>query len=511
MSPEFKRLLRTDFLSFVHRAIRDLEPGKNLGQDRYLEVLAHEIAELATGRTLRQIVNLPPKHFKTGVASVCGAAWILGREPSTEIMIVTHNEMLAENIAYKIRKILQAPWFREVFGVSLARDRAQLRHFLTTGGGGVYAAPLGGGLTGFGADVIIVDDPHRIDDAADVEALEAANHLFDTVVESRLNDPGSGRILIVAHRVHLNDLSGHLLAGGGWRHLSLPMIATADTTIEYGSKIWHRRKGEPLRPKTDENRVARLRADPGPPNFDTLWQQDPCGGVQPIYADCFGSFPDPYVPTVLPAVLSIDPGQRGGPENSFSVVQAWVEFEAEFYLVDQFRQQCLYNDFEAAVKKFLNKYRPSAVILEMTGHAFSLVSTLDLESWNLVRVTPRQPKAQRLAKHNDKFSDGKIVLPERARWRAEFIDEFVNFSPDGFTDQVDAATQYFDFMDSRPVLCPPTPRGLVSAGGFSNHQPFSARLPFPLPRGSNIAIAVGLSTYQEPPLPPELKWCRRRR
>jgi hypothetical protein len=206
MTAGLRTALQRDFGSFLLKA-----HGERL-DDCYISYLAHELAKVARRKIKRLIVNLPPRHLKTFASSICLPAFILGRDPSAKIMIVTYGENLATEIADRVRGIMRAAWYRATFNTRISPDHARVSDFATTAGGGVYAAPIGGQLTGYGADFIIIDDPLEIKDAENVARIEFVNDRFDNVVRNRLNRPSRGAIVIVAHRLHENDLCGHVLA-----------------------------------------------------------------------------------------------------------------------------------------------------------------------------------------------------------------------------------------------------------------------------------------------------------
>jgi predicted phage terminase large subunit-like protein len=199
-------------------------------------------------------------------------------------------------------------------------------------------------------------------------------------------------------------------------------------------------------------------------------------------------------------VLSIDPGQTGGPGNSFSVIQAWCSDGGHFFLIDQWREQCHYRDLRSACKaKFLKRYRPSAVIIELTGQGPALYSDIQPKSWmKLITVTPRDSKIGRLAEHLDLIEAGRIFLPEEAEWREEFIEEFELFPKGEFTDQIDATTQYLDYMSQCPPLMTPPQRAIAAISSHSS----SFVAPSPRPRRSSTvekamgAIAVRSSRWR---------------
>jgi hypothetical protein len=218
MNSTVKALLRTNFLSFARKAIRELE-GTKLGDEQYLRYLADELDQFAENETHRLIVNLPPGHLKTWLASTCLNAWLLAHDPSLKVIIVTHAEHLSKTIARNVRSILQSAWFKEVFASRIKKGHAEVTDFGTTAGGGVFVTSFRGGFTGRRADVIIVDDPHDISD--ELEEIESTIKCFNTVLLSRLNNRKNGRMLVVAHRVHEHDLSAHLLQKKKWKHVSI--------------------------------------------------------------------------------------------------------------------------------------------------------------------------------------------------------------------------------------------------------------------------------------------------
>jgi predicted phage terminase large subunit-like protein len=398
------------------------------------------------------VVTLPPRHLKTFLASICLPAWLLAHCPSARILILSYGQELADKIAYAIREILRSAWFRRIFKARIARS--QLTDFITTANGCVHSVLIEGSVTGFGADIIIVDDAVQIKDCDNERQLQRVNALFDSEIRTRLNHPKKGAIVIVAHRLAEDDLPGHVLQEGGWKAVRLPLIAPRRRIHEIDGFVWERQKGDLLRPDA----------------FEILQQQNP--GARDrlhIRAEHFDAFIPAVVPPDRPVVLSIDPGQKGGPTHGYSVVQAWAPHAGRYLLLDSWREQARYTDFRDQVRRFNRRFRPSAILVEATGQGPALISDIRGErGLRIEPITPHDGKVNRLHRHREAIRSGTVALPEAAPWVAEFIDEMVQFPYGRFDDQVDAMTQFLDWIGEHPQLTKRPPRALgiaISSSG----------------------------------------------
>ena len=462
MNSAIMALLRDNFFSFAHKALRELE-GIKLGDEPYLKYLARELDQFAEGRTCYLIINLPPGHLKTSLGSVSFTAWMLAHDPALKIIIVTHAEHLSKTIARNIRTILQASWFKELFPSRIKMGHAEVTDFGTSAGGGVFVTSFHGRFTGRRADVIIVDDPHDIADK--LEQIESTIESFNTVLLSRLNDRKTGRVLVVAHRVHERDLSAYLWQKEKWKHVVLPLVATKDQTYETGFGSWFRRKGELLRPDAyGSEDVQELRENSFNPDFEMLYQQDfDFQALPAIRDDHFGIFLGP-MPTG-PVVLSVDAGMTKGPRNAYSVIQAWCLTGDAYYLVDQFREQTTYVELHDNLRHFIKVYRPAAILIERAANGHALISDLSRKfSRLLIPIDPDgRSKSARLRVHADTIIAKRIWLPLHASWRDDFVKEIVEFSNGKFTDQIDAMTQFLDRAAELARLKPTPQAGLAVA------------------------------------------------
>src|SRR5262249_40796494 len=150
MDNETKKLVQTEFLAFAMKAFATLNKGRSLGHDHYLKLLASHLERVATGKTKRLVISMPPRHGKTFMGSICLSAWILAHNPSAKIMVLSYGQDLADKIAYAIRAIVQSEWYARAFGSRLAKNRTKVMDFVTTAGGGVRSLSIEGGVTGLG-------------------------------------------------------------------------------------------------------------------------------------------------------------------------------------------------------------------------------------------------------------------------------------------------------------------------------------------------------------------------
>ena len=173
------------------------------------------------------------------------------------------------------------------------------------------------------------------------------------------------------------DLSAHLLAQGKWQHVALPLVAIRDETYDTDYGVWHRREGEILRPDAeDEDDIAHFRKTLVNPDFELLYQQDCSGqGRLPIAATHFPTFTSGSY-AHLHCVLSIDAGTTDEDDASFSVIQAWAFDERYFYLIDQWRKQCEFDELERMARRFNRRHRPDAILIEKMANGPALISKL---------------------------------------------------------------------------------------------------------------------------------------
>src|SRR5262245_31007519 len=269
---EYQALLRQDFTTFVARCFHELNPQAELAMNWHLEVIAAKLTAVRQGKIRRLIINLPPRHLKSLMASIAFPAWCLGHDPSAQILCVSYAQDLADKLARDCRSIMLRPWYQRMFATRLAPHRQAVAEFLTTAQGYRLSTSNGGVLTGKGADMILIDDPLKPEEALSDVQRRATNDWFDNTLYSRLNDKRHGAIVIIMQRLHEDDLVGHVLAQEDWEIVSFPAIAEADEVHEIrtvlGPRTFMRRQGEPLHPGREPlDTLDRIRRTIGEYNF----------------------------------------------------------------------------------------------------------------------------------------------------------------------------------------------------------------------------------------------------
>jgi hypothetical protein len=220
---ECAALLRDDFASFAACCFRELNPRARLAMNWHVEVMAGKLAALRAGRIRRLIISVPPRHLKSHVASISFPAWCLGHDPSAQLLCVSYAQDLADKLSRDCRHIVTADWYQKLFPTRLSPRHQAVPEFETTAQGCRIATSVGGVLTGRGADIIIIDDPLKPEEALSQAQRQAANEWYDHTLYSRLNDKLSGAIVLIMHRLHEDDLAGHVLAQEDWEVVRLPI------------------------------------------------------------------------------------------------------------------------------------------------------------------------------------------------------------------------------------------------------------------------------------------------
>ena len=233
MNEPLAALLRTDLRYFVQKVFNTVLPGTAYLPNWHIDAIVYQLMRLDAGENQRLLINQPPRSLKSICVSVAYVAWSLGHDPGRRIIVVSYSNDFAAELHRQFRMVIDAPWYRALFPeMRLAKDTGT--ELVTTAGGSRYATSVGGTLTGRGADLIVIDDPLKAEDAMSEPARKRVIDWYGGTLVSRLNDKEKGPIVVVMQRLHEDDLAGHLLTMDGWHHLDLPAIALEDREIPIG-------------------------------------------------------------------------------------------------------------------------------------------------------------------------------------------------------------------------------------------------------------------------------------
>jgi predicted phage terminase large subunit-like protein len=455
LSPsEFNAILRSDLGFFAQRCFSELNPQAAFAPNWHLEIIAAKLTAVREGKIRRLIINLPPRHLKSSMASIAFPAWCLGHDPSAQILCVSYAQDLADKLARDCRSIMTSPWYRRIFPTRLAPHRQAVQEFITTRQGYRLATSTGGVLTGRGADIILIDDPLKPEEALSDAQRKAANEWYDHTLYSRLNDKRHGAIVIIMQRLHEDDLVGHVLAQEPWEVLSFPAIAEADEVhaIEtiWGPRSFRRRQGEALHPDREPLEVLdRIRRTIGEYNFAGQYQQSPAplgGGL--VKAEWFKRYGEKdRLEHFDRIVQSWDTANKATELSDFSVCTTWGVKGKNLYLLGLFRRRLEYPALKRAVREQLSLFGANEVLIEDKASGTQLIQELiDEGCHGVTRYEPTCEKIMRLHAQTAVIENGFVHIPETAPWLEEYLHELTVFPKGKHDDQVDSTAQFLDWF-----------------------------------------------------------------
>ncbi len=451
---EYLALLRQDFGTFAARCFHDLNPQAALATSWHLEVIAAKLTAVREGKIGRLIVNLPPRHLKSLMASVAFPAWCLGHDPSAQILCVSYAQELSDKLARDCRSIMTSAWYRGIFPTRLAAHRQAVQEFITTAQGYRLATSNGGVLTGRGADIILIDDPLKPEEALSDAQRQAANDWFDHTLYSRINDKRRGAIVIIMQRLHEDDLVGHVLAQEPWEVVRFPAIAETDEVHEietiWGPRCFTRRQGEALHPEREPlETLERIRRTVGEYNFAGQYQQTPAplgGGM--VKAEWFKRFAaNQRSESFERIVQSWDTANKATELSDFSVCTTWGLKGKDFYLLNVLRKRLEYPALKRAVREQQSLFNANVVLIEDKASGTQLIQELIADGFHRVtRYKPECDKIMRLHAQTAVIENGFVYIPETAPWLAEYLHEMTVFPKGKHDDQVDSTAQFLDWF-----------------------------------------------------------------
>jgi predicted phage terminase large subunit-like protein len=493
-SREYDAILRSDLDYFAERCFRELNPQAAFAMNWHIEVIAAKLAAVRKGKIRRLIINLPPRHLKSLLASIAFPAWCLGHDPSAQILSVSYGQELADKLARDCRSIMMSPWYRQIFPTRLAQHRQAVQEFITTRHGYRLATSNGGVLTGRGADIILIDDPLKPEEALSEAQRQAANEWYDHTLYSRLNDKRHGAIVIIMQRLHEDDLVGHVLGQEPWEVVRFPAIAEADEVHEIET-IWEprcfaRRQGDALHPEREPlETLERIRRTVGEYNFAGQYQQSPAplgGGL--VKAEWFKRYAANQLPERFERIVqSWDTANKATELSDFSVCTTWGVRGKDLFLLGVFRRRFEYPALKRAVREQQSLFKANEVLIEDKASGTQLIQELLADGCHgVTRYQPECDKIMRLHAQTGMIENGFVHIPETAPWLAEYLHEMTVFPKGKHDDQVDSTAQFLDWF-KRPY---------PGQGLFEYYRRMAEKLKPPEPIHVRLKAPPGIGAVQ---------------
>ena len=425
------------------------------------------LESVAAGRSPRLMITVPPRHGKSELASRRFPAYVFGRYPDMSIISTSYGADLSSRMNRDIQRIMDGDDYRVLFpdtalsGKNIRTVAAgnYLRNsdiFEVVGHAGSYrSAGVGGGITGMGGNILIIDDP--IKDRAEADSPTIREKVWDwytSTLYTRLA-PGGG-ILLIQTRWHMDDLAGRLLEaaradeGDQWRVVNFPAIAESDEP--------HRKAGEALHPERYSlEQLHKYKAALGSRDWEALYQQHPTPDGGAIFRKEWLRF---WTPADLPArfdktLISWDMTFKDGDDTDFVVGQVWGRAGGRFFLLDQVRGRM---DFVATVAAFLalTEKWPRALekLVEDKANGPAVISSLKSRISGIIPINPDGSKTARAHAVTPLFEAGNVFIPhpQACGWAADYAAELLQFPAAAHDDQVDATTQALRRFAGSPTL-----------------------------------------------------------
>src|SRR5215510_12290129 len=440
-------VLRKDLCAFIHRSFIELEAGKTFLWNWHIEVLAAKLEEVRRGRCKRLIVNMPPRHLKSDTISIAFPAWVLGHEPTKQLLSVTYAQDLSDNLARRSRTLMTSPFYQALFDTRISKGREAVSDYERTAGGYRLSTSIGGVLTGRGADIIIIDDPLKADEALSEPRRRSVNEWYDNTLRSRLNSQEQGAIIIVMQRLHADDLVAHVQQHESWDVLSFPAIAEKDEMYDvltaYGRRQIPRKTDEILQPTLlSATRLADLQRGMTDYNFAAQYQQNP----QPFSGNIVKrDWLKYYGPNDKPErfhqiIQSWDTANKDTELSDYSVCTTWGVIRKHLYLLDVFRRKLDFPSLKRAVLDLAHLHKARVVLVEDKASGTQLIQELRAGHFSIIQAAPAMDgsKIMRLDSQTTKIAGGFVLFPKEAHWLETYIKELTSFPNSKYDDQVDS-------------------------------------------------------------------------
>lgn len=442
-----RELARRRLLPFVQRFNPDYLPGwVHVDICARLEKFMQDVADKKSPRLM---LFMPPRHGKSQLTSKTLPAWVLGHYPNWEFMSCSYSGSLSMQFSRAVRSIMRDPAYHALFDTQLDPDSQSVEHWLTTSGGGLTAAGVGGAITGKGAHVLMIDDPVKNREDAESETARQSTYDWYTSTAYTRLAPGGG-VLIILTRWHDDDLAGRLLqaekeGGDQWEVVQYPAIAESDER--------YRKKGEALHPaRYPVSALERIKKAVGYRDWAALYQQTPVVDTGAYFTRSMFKYYEEHElppPEELYYYTAWDLAVGTKEHNDFTVgVTVAMDRDENLWVVDCVRKKC---DAKETVDAILDNYEKWPALMtgleegqiKMAIGPFLDRRTRERKLWTFSYEglkTGRRDKQARARAIQGLMRSGVVFFPnpEKVGWSRELQQEMLRFPSGVHDDQVDA-------------------------------------------------------------------------
>ena len=427
---------KNDFLSFVKCVWPEFVEGSH---HRHI---AEKFNKLATGEITRLIVNMPPRHTKSEFASYLLPAWMVGRNPKLKIIQATHTGELAIRFGRKAKNLIDSEEYAKIFQTRLQEDSKAAGRWETAQGGEYFAAGVGGAITGRGADLLIIDDPHSEQDAMSPTAMENAYEWYTSGPRQRLQ-PGA-KIILVMTRWSIKDLTGQLIAN--------QKEAKADQwdVVEFPAIMDHGKVTKPVWPeywKLEE--LEKVKATLPTAKWNAQWMQQPTSEEGAILKrEWWAKYTGDDIPPLYHVIQSYDTAFLKKETADYSAITTWglwypeEDAPAQLLLLDAIKGRYEFPELRRMALEQYSYWKPETVIVESKASGLPLTYELRQMDIPVVNFTPSRgnDKHARVNACAPLFESGMIWAPDQ-KFAEEVIEECAAFPYGDHDDYVDSTTQ----------------------------------------------------------------------
>ena len=442
-------LVATEFSVFMQQAFHTIYPNKEYLNNWHIDAIIYCLELSIKGDMPRLIINMPPRHLKSFIASVALPAYILSHDPTAKIICISYSDELAKTLARDFRRIIESEWYRKLFP-NVVTLKSTENELVTTEGGFRFSTSIGGTLTGRGGDFIIIDDPIKPEDANSDTARNKVNDWFKSTLLSRLDDKKLSVLILVMQRVHVNDLTGFIEGKGDFHKLSLPAIASRQESIPISvHENYLRLFGTPLHAERDDlETLGRIKDEVGPFIFTAQYQQQPETPDGAMFHRKWIKVID-KPPNHIPGgrlIISMDTAASTSATADYTAITVVYSCKDGHFVLAAERGRW---DYEKLVSKSISLVKRAeqligidvTFLIEPASSGISLLGTLSKKGFRCYPAKSKADKQTRASYAVPIIHQGRLYVVNKAgenEWFESLINELVNFPHGRFDDQVDS-------------------------------------------------------------------------